>query len=668
MLYAMVPATLLIINIILNWDSLKNYGFREKNLDEAGQVHVRYNEFILSAICYFIVDMMWGILYEFNESMELFPVLYAFTVLYFMMMFLTMLTWTRSVVAYLDRGRRRSTVLLYGVWTMFGLVVLCLILNQFYPFMFSFNAAYEYIGEFGRNIAFILQIAFYIAFSAYMLHVAHKSIGRQKNRYNAVALTSIVLGVFLVFQIVYTFYPFYAVGLMIGICLIHSFVQLGAKKENDIHNNIALAMAEDYAAIFYIEIKSGEYLSFDESLNNKFLHVSSAGKDFFRESREKIDEYVYPDDKKYAKRFFHKEAMLKNLEGRRSFSFKYRIIIDDEPRYFLFTVMRDSKGQYIILYVKDIEDELNAEKALKENQKKTITFGQIAESLASNYDEIYYVNIEYSNYVGYEVNSQYGQLEISRSGDDFFSDSIAHIKRTVHNRDRDQVYGFINKDNLISTLENHKDCSIDFRIIIDGKTRFTRMIVRKTSDGTHFIICVEDIDAEVQREKQQLRALKTAKELARRDELTGVKNMTAYKELEKSAQGNIDNGMDYLDFGLIVCDANNLKQINDTQGHTAGDEYIKESARLICDIFAHSPVFRVGGDEFVVFLRGYDYASRHELMDRLRAQVRENKQAGTGVILSAGMSEYRPEIDSFVSDIFDRADKEMYEDKQRLKS
>lgn len=668
MLYAMVPATLLIINIILNWDSLKNYGFREKNLYEAGQVPVRYNEFILSAICYFIVDMMWGILYEFNESMELFPVLYAFTVLYFMMMFLTMLTWTRFVVAYLDRGRRRSTVLLYGVWTMFGLVVLCLILNQFYPFMFSFNAAYEYIGEFGRNIAFILQIAFYIAFSAYMLHVAHKSIGRQKIRYNAVALTSIVLGGFLVFQIVYTFYPFYAVGLMIGICLIHSFVQLGAKKENDIHNNIALAMAEDYAAIFYIEIESGEYLSFDESLKNKFLQVSPTGKDFFREARERIEECVYPDDMEYAKNLFYKEAMLRNLEGRRSFSFKYRIIIDDEPRYFLFTVMRDSKGKYIILYIKDIEDELNAEKALKENQKKTITFGQIAESLASNYDEIYYVNIECSNYVGYEVNSQYGQLEISRSGDDFFSDSIAHIKRTVHKRDRDQVYEFINKDNLISALENHKDCSIDFRIIIDGKTRFTRMIVRQTSDGTHFIICVEDIDAEVQREKQQLRALKTAKELARRDELTGVKNMTAYKELEKSVQWNIDNGMDYLDFGLIVCDANNLKKINDTQGHTAGDEYIKESARLICDIFAHSPVFRVGGDEFVVFLRGYDYASRHELMDRLRAQVRENKQAGTGVILSAGMSEYRPEIDSFVSDIFDRADKEMYEDKQRLKS
>ncbi len=88
----------------------------------------------------------------------------------------------------------------------------------------------------------------------------------------------------------------------------------------------------------------------------------------------------------------------------------------------------------------------------------------------------------------------------------------------------------------------------------------------------------------------------------------------------------------------------------------------------MCDIFVHSPVFRVGGDEFAVFLRGNDYTSRHELMERLRARVQENKKTDDGVILASGMSEYNPESDSFVTDIFERADKEMYEDKQRLKS
>ena len=114
-------------------------------------------------------------------------------------------------------------------------------------------------------------------------------------------------------------------------------------------------------------------------------------------------------------------------------------MVKEEPRYFLFTVMRESNSQYLIFYEKDIQDELEAEKAQKENQKKTITFGQIAESLASNYDVIYYVDIADSTYVGYEVNNLYGQLEISESGEDFFRDSIENIPQVVDKRDSDKV-------------------------------------------------------------------------------------------------------------------------------------------------------------------------------------------------------------------------------------
>ncbi len=99
----------------------------------------------------------------------------------------------------------------------------------------------------------------------------------------------------------------------------------------------------------------------------------------------------------------------------------------------------------------------------------------------------------------------------------------------------------------------------------------------------------------------------------------------------------------------------------------AGDKYIKESAMLLCEIFDHSPVFRVGGDEFVIFLCESDHRNRAELMERLRAQVRENLRTGSGPILASGMADYVPETDSAVSEIFDRADREMYEDKQYLK-
>ena len=668
MLYAIAPATFLIVNIILNWELFKKYGFTIKKEDKQNEAHIHYNWFLIAANCYLIVDMTWGILYARRDNQILFPFIYYLTVLYFLFMLLTMLEWTRYIISYIDNKGRNSIFISYGAWIIVAIGIVCLILNRFFHFMFSYNEANEYIGETGRNISFILQISFHTIVSIYMLYVAHKSPRHKKIRYKAVANTCIILGIFLTFQIFFALFPFYAMGLLIGICLIHSIVEAGEKKETEIHEHIASTMAKDYEAIFYIDIKSGEYMTFSKSQKYMTLDTVETGKDFFTDALLSLKECTYPDDVEYAKSFYNKETMLKNLEGKRSFSFKYRVLINNKPRFFLFTMMRESNSQYLIFYEKDIEDELNAEKAQKENQKQTITFGQIAESLASNYDVIYYVNIADSSYVCYQVNNIYGQLESNKSGEDFFRESLINIPQLIHEQDCERLSEFLNKDNLISTMENHKDCSINYRIMVLGKNHYTRMTVRKSSDGSHFIICVENIDDEIKKERQHLRELKTEKELARRDELTGVKNKTAYKELEASIQGNIDNGLECVNFALVVCDSNNLKQINDTKGHAAGDEYTRDSAHILCNIFVHSPVFRVGGDEFVVYLRGNDYSTRLELMEKLQKQILENKKKDSGVILASGMSVYNPESDKLVSDIFKRADQAMYENKKQLKS
>ena len=668
MLYAITPAAMLILILILNWELLANYGFFEKKQDTQNVVHVRYNWFLLASCSYLIVDMTWSLLYAHKEVQAFFPFIYYLTDLYFIFMLLTMLTWTRYMVAYLNKGGRSSRVLVYIVWALCIIGIVCLILNRFYHLMFSYNEKNEYIGEVGRNVSFLLQIVFYVAITTYMIYVANNSNGRQKFRYKVVAATSMVQGIFLTFQIIYALFPCYAVGLLIGISMIHTFVQSGEKKDKEIRDNIAYAMAEDYEAIFYIDLESGEYMTFSKTKKFMSMNIMTLGKDFFKEALEGITKTTYPGDLEYAKQFYNKETLLKFLENRTSFSFKYRVLINNEPRYFLFTVMRDKNLQYIIFYEKDIEDELKAERTQKENQRKTITFAQIAESLATNYDLIYYVDITNSSYVCYQSNEIFGQLEVNKAGEDFFGGSLSNIQKLVHEQDRVKLAEFITKENMIATMENHKNCSVNYRMIVSGKVQYTRMTVRKSSDNTHFIIGVENVDDEIKKERKRLRELKTEKELARRDELTGVKNKTAYKELEQSVQENMDNGLDYLSFALVVCDANNLKQINDSHGHNAGDEYIRASANLLCNIFVHSPVFRVGGDEFVVFLRGNDYFYRDELMEKLRNLVLENKQRGTGVTLASGIAEYNSETDNFVSDIFNRADKEMYEDKKKLKS
>ena len=69
-----------------------------------------------------------------------------------------------------------------------------------------------------------------------------------------------------------------------------------------------------------------------------------------------------------------------------------------------------------------------------------------------------------------------------------------------------------------------------------------------------------------------------------------------------------------------------------------------------------------------MFLRGNDFSARDELIGKLRRQVRRNQEMNNGPVLAAGMSEYMPEKDNLVSEIFDRADRKMYEDKLDLKN
>ncbi len=667
MFYSSVSIMAIILSFIINREALKRVkaqsGQSEADIREA----VCYRYFLITVNCYYVVDIAWGLLYDHHDVPALYPIIYSDTVFYFILMFLTTLTWVHYLVAYLNKRHHRYKALLYAVWLMFATGIISLMVNRFYPFIFSFNQNHEYVPEHGRYIAFILQIILYMLSSSYVLYLAHTTTGPERIRYRAVGIASLAMEVFQILQILNPVFPFYAMGLIIGTCVIHSFVEEGERQEKEIYDNIARGLAEDYEAIYYIDIETGEYREFSTSQEYDSMKVPMKGKDFYVETRENAARYAHPDDVEFAKSLYYKDTMIKNLENRKSYSYKYRIMVGSRSRYFRFTVMRAGDERHFVLYEKDIDDEITAESMRLKDQKKHITFGQIAESLASNYNVIYYVDVYDASYISYESDHTYGRLEIRNSGDDFFGETEKNISGMVHRNDRERVSEFLNRDRMISNMGNRKRSSIDYRVMVSGRSQYYRMTVRKSSDETHFIIGVENIDAEIRKEKQTLKALNTEKELARRDELTGTKNKTAYMELEQSVQANIDNGMDYLTFAIIVCDANNLKQINDNVGHVAGDEYIKASAALLCEIFVHSPVFRVGGDEFVVFLRGSDFAIRDELMDKLRNQVRENQRTDKGPILAAGMADYMPETDSIVSEIFDRADREMYNDKQRLK-
>ncbi|MEI3479826.1 MAG: diguanylate cyclase [Bilophila sp.] len=157
--------------------------------------------------------------------------------------------------------------------------------------------------------------------------------------------------------------------------------------------------------------------------------------------------------------------------------------------------------------------------------------------------------------------------------------------------------------------------------------------------------------------------------LAYRDSLTGVKNKTAYLEAESRFEEQMRLGRP--EFAVVVLDINGLKRINDTYGHDFGDMLIINACRLICKVFQHSPVFRIGGDEFTVILEKTDYEHYPDLLQRLEEEISNynaKARSDTQVSIARGIAVYNSETDLVFANVFKRADDAMYENKAAMKA
>ena len=669
MYYSSFGILIVILHLILNFEIIKNGG-----KDPQRGPRFRYRQFLNALLAFYFTDLLWGFLAESKIRV----LAYCDTMLFFVLMALSVLLWTKFVAAYLGKGGIKARLFIAAGWGIFAFVIAALAVNIFYPFVFAFNEDVIYVPYPGRYMLLGLQLILFILISVYSFFATIRTEGTRRIHYLTICASGGVMALFIFLQVFDAFAPFYAIGCFIANCLIHVFVEENVKKEKERitekaqkekerYSQVAASLASDYEAIYYINIETGKYIEISASDIYRSLDVPSIGEDFYKETRENAARYAHPDDRAFAVSMYYKETMLKNLEGKKSYSYKYRIMVGEEARYFRFVVMLSKDGEHFVLCDKDIHDTITAETALLEKQKMSITFSQIAESLASNYDVIYYVNAKTGEYVGYTSHNIYGGLNVNETGSDFFEEAKRNISIIIHPRDRERLLSTLNRDYLLTNLESRKQVSVQYRHIINNHIQHTRFSARKSSDGEHLIIGVENIDDEIQREQEHMLALNTEKELARRDELTGTRNKTAYNEFEQSVQENMENTMDCQPFAIAVFDLNDLKRINDTEGHKAGDEYIKSSAKVLCDVFAHSPVFRIGGDEFAIYLCGADYDSREELIDKIRRGSLANCNGGSGPVIAAGMAEYDPENDTEVTEIFDRADRQMYEDKRELK-
>ena len=168
--------------------------------------------------------------------------------------------------------------------------------------------------------------------------------------------------------------------------------------------------------------------------------------------------------------------------------------------------------------------------------------------------------------------------------------------------------------------------------------------------------------------KQQGDDLVAMKNLAYVDSLTNVKNKLAYDDTVEYINEKIRNGT--AEFAVIMCDLNYLKHINDNLGHMAGDEAIQKTASILCKAFPLSTVFRIGGDEFAVLPTGLDYARIDEKLDALKTMLEDQRNISDNYLerisLAFGYAVFERGKDTTYQEVFERADKIMYEEKKKI--
>ncbi len=155
------------------------------------------------------------------------------------------------------------------------------------------------------------------------------------------------------------------------------------------------------------------------------------------------------------------------------------------------------------------------------------------------------------------------------------------------------------------------------------------------------------------------------------DSLTHVKNKGAFLVSIEELQEQIKNGSIDPDFAFGEFDCDGLKRINDEYGHDKGDIYLIKACRTISDVFKRSPIYRVGGDEFLIILKGDDFHNLDFLLERFDKVIeRINETADSPweqVSLSWGFAVYNPYEDNTIQKTLQRADMLMYENKRERK-
>ena len=357
------------------------------------------------------------------------------------------------------------------------------------------------------------------------------------------------------------------------------------------------------------------------------------------------------------------ENIINEINEKGAFGYYYRLMIDGNPTYVELKATRvENDSNHIIIGVTNVDAQMK-DRIYAENEKEEKKAYMRLNAFSRNLLVLYIIDPETDEYTQFSASDDFNSLGISKKGKNFFEETYKNSLKTIYSEDLDNFMLLFTKKNILGAIKIDGVFIFDYRLVIKDKPIYVRLKASEIEeDGKAYIVLgIEDVDTYVRREKEQANELMHAKQLATMDALTGVRNSTAFSQAKQRLTEQIES-YEISEFAIVICDINDLKYVNDTIGHQAGDELIRKACRIICNTFNHSAVFRIGGDEFAVICQGQDYKN----ISRLLEKMNESNMSSNDVTIAFGMTRFC--LGDSVDDVFKSADEEMYKHKAILKS
>ena len=189
----------------------------------------------------------------------------------------------------------------------------------------------------------------------------------------------------------------------------------------------------------------------------------------------------------------------------------------------------------------------------------------------------------------------------------------------------------------------------------DGKEIYTEAVKVPVIDKNNEAVGVVGLILDVTEKKE---AEEKLKRVSFTDVLTGLYNRTYFEEKAKEFLCE-----EYLPVGVIMGDANGLKLVNDTLGHSQGDELLKLIAQVLKDVCNDGQlIFRTGGDEFVILIPNSTDYECENIIKKIFKQCKNYKHDLIDVSISLGAS-ITDNLNKSIYDALKEAEDKVYRQK-----